>query len=202
MNELVSEAGPAIPEPMASVIVPVLSGERTLERCLRSVLQQSMTELELIVIDDGSTDGTRRVAEEIDDARLVLLSQPNAGVSAARNVGIARARGPLVVFLDADDEVEADWPSRLVAPFVDPSVGLVCCGGVYFDESNGSRVLLPSRSGGLLDDFVVLFMAGAFMVRSDVLASAGNYAPLSYGENLDLGYRITQILRGRRLSAV
>lgn len=187
---------------MASVIVPVLSGERTLERCLRSVLQQSMTELELIVIDDGSTDGTRRVAEEIDDARLVLLSQPNAGVSAARNVGIARARGPLVVFLDADDEVEADWLSRLVAPFVDPSVGLVCCGGVYFDESNGSRVLLPSRSGGLLDDFVVLFMAGAFMVRSDVLASAGNYAPLSYGENLDLGYRITQILRGRRLSAV
>jgi glycosyltransferase involved in cell wall biosynthesis len=188
--------------PLVSVIMPVRNGQQTIERSVQSVLGQTMADFELLVVDDGSTDGTARMVGAVADHRCALLAQSHAGVSAARNAGLAKASGRLVAFLDADDEVDERWLAHLVAPFDDPNVGLVCCGGVQRDAAGGSESLSPHPSGELLRGYVVLFLAGAFMVRADVLAAAGGYAPLRYGENFELGFRITRVLAQRGLRAI
>ena len=89
--------------PRVSVILPTFNRASTLPRAVRSVLEQSFEDLELIVIDDGSSDGS---ADRLpmDDRRLVLLRQNNLGVAAARNAGIKKARGELISFIYSDDE--------------------------------------------------------------------------------------------------
>lgn len=89
---------------MISVIIPLYNKVNTVERAVRSVLDQTVSEFELIVVNNGSTDGSEDVVKRIDDPRIILISQPNQGVSMARNKGVAIARGVYVAFLDADDE--------------------------------------------------------------------------------------------------
>lgn len=88
--------------PRISVIVPVYNGEAYLAQALDSILQQDWPDFELIVVDDGSTDATARIARSYGD-RLVYRHQPNAGQGAARNAGLALATGDFIAFLDADD---------------------------------------------------------------------------------------------------
>ena len=89
---------------MISVIIPLYNKVNTVERAVRSVLDQTVSEFELIVVNNGSTDGSEDVVKRIDDPRIILISQPNQGVSMARNKGVAIAKGDYVAFLDADDE--------------------------------------------------------------------------------------------------
>jgi glycosyltransferase involved in cell wall biosynthesis len=92
-------------QPLASVVIPAYNAEQFLERTLRSALQQTYSNLEVIVVDDGSTDRTRGIAEAIaaTDARVQIVSVPNGGVAKARNTGLNKATGEFVAFLDADD---------------------------------------------------------------------------------------------------
>lgn len=89
--------------PLVSVIIPAYNAEQTLLETIHSVLQQSHQDLELIVVDDGSTDSTLAVATSVADPRLHVLSYENGGASAARNRGIAAATGAFLSFIDADD---------------------------------------------------------------------------------------------------
>jgi glycosyltransferase involved in cell wall biosynthesis len=115
--------------PLVSCIVPVFNGERYLRETLDSILAQSHAPLEAIVADDGSTDGTRAIAEAYGD-RVHYLHQPNGGHAAARNLGLSVARGELVAFLDADDlwhpeKVERQLTRFRERPAVDACVTLV-----------------------------------------------------------------------------
>lgn len=94
--------------PLASVVVPAFNQERWLPRCLASLQAQSMGDFEVIVVDDGSTDGTAALVQTMaqQDPRFRLLQQPNAGAGAARNAGLQLARGQYLHFLDADDWLE------------------------------------------------------------------------------------------------
>jgi len=95
----------ALAFPLISVIIPAYNRERHLSQCLESVLAQTWTRLEAIVVDDGSTDGTRELVAcfQSRDERIRYISKPNGGVSSARNVGIQAAHGDWIAFLDSDD---------------------------------------------------------------------------------------------------
>ena len=91
-------------QPLTSVVIPAYNAELFIERTLRSALRQTHSNLEVIVVDDGSTDKTRAIAEAAAmDDRVRIISVPNGGVAKARNIGIAEANGEFVAFLDADD---------------------------------------------------------------------------------------------------
>ena len=88
---------------LVSVMMPAYNAENYIEAAVKSVLAQSYDHWELIVVDDGSTDGTASVVAEFDDPRIKLFKQSNGGESAARNTAIRQMQGEFVAFLDADD---------------------------------------------------------------------------------------------------
>ena len=91
--------------PMVSIIVPVYNGEKSIERCLRSIQNQSYTNIEVIVVNDGSTDHTEKVIKKYveKDARFHYIKKDNTGVSDSRNIGMAAAKGEYFQFVDGDD---------------------------------------------------------------------------------------------------
>ena len=95
---------------MISIIIPVYNGQQHLERCVRSVLAQSYRELEVILVNDGSTDGTAALCDRLatEDPRIRVIHQANGGVSAARNAGLDAATGRFIGFVDADDTISED----------------------------------------------------------------------------------------------
>lgn len=97
-------------QPLVSVIIPAYNAEKWLGEAVRSVLAQTLTEWELIIVNDGSSDGTSDVARAFGDERILVMEKPNNGVSSARNCGLEQATGDCIAFLDADDAME---PSNL-----------------------------------------------------------------------------------------
>ncbi|MBS0190579.1 MAG: glycosyltransferase family 2 protein [Phycisphaerales bacterium] len=95
--------------PQITFVIPAFNAASTLGDAVRSVLDQAGADLELIVIDDGSTDGTSRVAGSFSDPRVALVRRANRGVAATRNLGLMMARGEFICFLDADDALEPDF---------------------------------------------------------------------------------------------
>jgi glycosyltransferase involved in cell wall biosynthesis len=112
------------PDPLVSVILAVHNREATVARAIASVLDQTYRHLELIVVDDGSTDGTRAVVERFG-APVTLITQAHAGVYPARNRGLRHARGELVAFIDSDDAWLPDKLELQVPLMRQPEVGLV-----------------------------------------------------------------------------
>ncbi len=102
--------------PIVSVILPCYNGEKYLRQCVDSILNQTMADLELICVDDGSTDGTLEILRgyEAADGRVRVLEQSNAGAGAARNNGLRQARGEYLSFLDADDFFEPEMLRKAV----------------------------------------------------------------------------------------
>lgn len=93
-----------------SIIVPAYNAEKSIERCVRSVLRQDFNDFELIVVDDGSLDSTAAIVQHLatDDSRIILIRQENAGTISSRATGIRRANGTWLYFLDADDAIMPD----------------------------------------------------------------------------------------------
>src|SRR5947209_7802599 len=121
--------------PLVSVVIPAYNSARTVRAAVESALQQSVDDLEVIVVDDGSADETAETAEAIGDPRVRVLRQHNGGAASARNAGIDAARGQYVAFLDADDL----WlPEKLRVQLAvltqRPDVSAVQCGVINVDD--------------------------------------------------------------------
>lgn len=108
-----------LPATSVSVIIPVYNGVQTLPACLKALQEQTRPPDELIVVDDGSTDGTALVAQQF---KVTVLSQANAGPASARNYGARVAQGDILLFTDADCTPAPDWVERMVAPFANATV--------------------------------------------------------------------------------
>lgn len=131
-----------------SVIIPIYNADETLKRCLRSVQRQTLRDIEIICIDDGSTDDSRKLLEQmaLDDGRIHYYSQHNSGAGAARNNGIRRAKGRFLSFLDSDDQYATSRSlEKLYRAATENHVKI--CGGNTRDMENGRR-MPPAKYGG------------------------------------------------------
>lgn len=122
-----------------SVIVPVYNCGDYIERCIRSIMSQTYTDLEIICVDDGSSDRSGEMLDTLalEDPRIRVIHQENGGASAARNTGIDLATGEIITFVDSDDAVEPDMYETLLSHFADKNVDIVHCGykRMYLDGS-------------------------------------------------------------------
>ncbi|MFA5883136.1 MAG: glycosyltransferase family A protein [Acidimicrobiia bacterium] len=179
--------------PSVSVVVPTRNRADLLPRALRSVLDQTYRDFELVVIDDGSTDATASVRRSVADPRLVWLEGPHAGVSSARNLGVRHARADWIAFLDDDNVWLPRYLERQVATGNQSGAEVVYCLGADVG-ADGSRLdqrrppsadPLRSYSDGWSP------FTSCILVRRDTFLRAGGFpVHLSHGEDQFLWTRL------------
>ncbi len=183
--------------PLISVIIPVYNGEKTIKNTIDSVLNQTFTDFELIVVNDGSQDSTLAVLNEIQNARIRVFSFPNSGVSASRNRGLAEAEGEFISFLDADDLWTPDkLESQLKALEKNPQAAVAYSWSDWIDESGqflraGGHITVNGKAYEklLLRDFVE--SGSNPLIRRKALEEVGTFdESLAFAEDWDLWLRL------------
>ena len=116
-------------EELISIIVPVYNVKDYLKKCVDSILKQSYNNIEVILVDDGSTDGSSIICDELKamDSRVLVIHKENGGLSDARNCGVKEAKGKYVCFVDSDDFVDKDFVKILYTNIVDKSCDIAIC---------------------------------------------------------------------------
>jgi glycosyltransferase involved in cell wall biosynthesis len=190
----------ASPLPRLSAIVPALNAAATIGECLDALTAQTSDEVEIIVVDDGSTDDTFKIASSYN-VRLLKLPR-NAGPSAARNRGAEMARAPILFFLDADVAIAPGGLARAGALMSGTDAGAVI--GSYDDDPAASSAI--SRFKNLAHHYfhqrsrpnATTFWGACGLVRRELFFAAGGFDERCYGiEDVELGYRMTA--RGIRI---
>ncbi|MCG0758513.1 glycosyl transferase group 2 [Lactiplantibacillus plantarum] len=135
---------------LISIIVPVYNAEKTLIRCVKSVSAQSYKNIEIILVDDGSTDESLRICKQLQskDDRINVIHQLNAGLSSARNTGLENARGTLVAFVDSDDFINDHMYSLMHNAMIQTNADISACGRNVISETNKRyrRFCLPKQT--------------------------------------------------------
>lgn len=133
---------------LVSIIVPVYNAEKYLERCITSVVSQSYTDIELILVDDGSSDSSREICEkwQTKDNRVRLISKENAGAGMARNTGLDYAKGDYVLFVDSDDYIERGAVSLCVAKLAEDKSDTVIFPQTILHEDNSPPRVIRLRT--------------------------------------------------------
>ncbi len=183
--------------PLISVIIPVYNGEKTIKETITSVLNQTISDLELILINDGSQDSTLEIVSSILDPRLKIFSYPNTGVSISRNRGISHASGDYISFLDADDLWTPDkLEAQLKALQANPQAAVAYSWTDWIDESSqflrpGGRITVNGNVYDklLLRDFVE--SGSNPLIRREALAKVGGFEQsVSPAEDWDMWLRL------------
>lgn len=183
---------------MISVIIPLYNKEKYIARTLKSVLQQTYQDFEIVVVDDGSTDAGADVVKNINDSRIRLIVQQNSGVSAARNRGIQEANGEFVALLDADDEWKPEYLATQIMLVEQYPQCDVFATNYEFCDSKGNvtptiirKLPFRSESGELTNYFEVASCSHppicsiSIMVRKDAIQKIGGF-PLGIKSGEDL----------------
>jgi len=187
---------PRLPRyPRVSVVVCAYNAERTMDQCLASLETLDYPDYEVIVVNDGSRDRTLEISEGYGYCRII--SQPNKGLSVARNVGAEASTGEIVAYTDSDCVADADWLTYLVAKM--EAKELAACGGPNFPPPEDSLVpaAVAVSPGGpthvLISDEVAEHIAGCNMAfRRDVLLALGGFDPVyrAAGDDVDICWRL------------
>jgi glycosyltransferase involved in cell wall biosynthesis len=185
-----------------SVVMPVYNGERYLDAAVECILQQSFTNFEFLIIDDGSTDGTGDLLRkwEMRDKRIRLLSGSHHGISAALNRGLAAARSPIIARMDADDVSLPNRLERQVSFLKDHPAIAVVGSGVRFINTKGEPRSIANKYPRTPEDAVASLSCGntpvahpAVAMRRDAVLSVGGYRSLfDYAEDFDLWVRLME----------
>jgi glycosyltransferase involved in cell wall biosynthesis len=191
------------PAPRVTVVIAAYNAERFIRQTLDSVFAQTLRDVELIVIDDGSTDGTPTVLRNIDNRRLSVLRQANSGVSAARNAGLALARAPYIFFLDADDVLVPDALRRMVATLDDNPDRVACFAHHIRIAEDGAeltrRTDLPLKMFPAKDTLRNLvtknfIVCGAICIRTDAARQVRGFnSELKWGEDWEFWCRLAAL---------
>lgn len=174
-----------------SIIIPSFNRQQLISRAIESVLKQSSSNWELLIIDDGSEDGTEDLVKSyLKDARVKYFYQENRGVSDARNVGINLASNDHIIFLDSDDELYPFLIEEL------NNLNLKAYDLVFWELKkfidNKYSLWKPKKLGPMYNDIVATFLSGSVCYKKEVLIKAGNFDPkITFGENYELGLRIS-----------
>jgi glycosyltransferase involved in cell wall biosynthesis len=174
-------------QPLISVIIPVYNGQDFLAEAIETVLAEGYQPLEIIIVDDGSTDATATVAQRFTD-RIQYYYQENQGPAAARNLGLQLAKGEIYAFLDADDKwVSGIFPQMLDHLMANPKVEIVR--GRILQQKIPGQILPPvwafSTDGFFTHTFYSINMGSALFRRS-AFEQVGHFNPsLKQGEDLD-----------------
>jgi len=193
-----------IKNPMLSVIIPTYNRAHLISRAIKSVLNQTYQDFEIIVIDDGSTDNTEEIVKDFTDFRIhYIYHKYNQGVSAARNTGIKASRGEYIALLDSDDE----WlPEKLskqikVLQSESPEVGAVYSNLCYIDENGKStnKLLNPKKEGYIYEDLFAGNCVGppsTLLIRKECFNRVGLFDNLlNAQEDWDMWIRIAKYYR-------
>lgn len=165
-------------QPLVSVIMPAYNSEKYIGKSIESVLAQDYEKFELIIVDDGSQDGTKSIVEQYtkNDIRIKLLEQANQGVSVARNKGLDTATGEYVAFLDSDDLWDADNLSVMVQAAECTKSGFVCASMGIINADGTKQKANTAYKDGELMDFVTnnneirfFWGVGSVIIRRDIL---------------------------------
>lgn len=170
-----SQVEPYNNQPLVSVIIPVYNMQDYLTECVTSVLASTYTPLEVVIVDDGSTDGSLAVAHDLAaaDERVVVVAQANSGVSSARNHAIEEARGEFVLPVDGDDRIAPHYIEHALRHFeADPDVKVVTACGEFFGNRTG-RWELPAFDLHLLARRNLISVCALY--RKAHWAQAGGY---------------------------
>lgn len=191
-------------EELVSVIVPAWNAERHICGTLQAIVRQTYRQLEILVVDDGSTDRTCEIAQAFakQDSRIRVLSQMNRGPGAARNYGVASARGTLVATCDSDDLWHPQKIAQQLARMRDPAgqIGLVYCWTVGIDEDD--QIVLPNwaqrtATGDVLHSMIEDNLPGSgsgALMRRNVIEAVGGYPEeLRYGDEWQLHIAVAAV---------
>ena len=123
---------------LISIIVPVYNAEKYLQKCLDSILEQTYQNLEIIIVNDGSTDNSGQICHEYEqkDSRIIYMEKENGGVSDTRNTGLDRMTGSYVTFVDSDDWLEPNYVQFLYEKLIEHQADIVVGNYTRFNEAN------------------------------------------------------------------
>lgn len=205
------------PGPRVSVIMPVYNDERFVGRAIESILGQTLADLELIVVNDGSTDGTAAVLERYNDPRLRKVHKANGGIARALNTAIDLAVAPYIARMDSDDiAVPRRLEEQVAYLEAHPECGLVGsgCDLIAEDGSPLGQTLVPSDDAAIRRRMIRVnpFIHSSVMLRREVFDTVGRYET-PWWEDYDLWWRVMLryrvanlpqklMIRTHRLSAI
>ena len=184
-------------KPKVSVIIPLYNKAPYVRKAVESVLAQSYEDWELVVVNDGSTDGSDMIVSEYIDERVRIVSQDNQSVSAARNKGVELAKAELIAFLDADDWWDERFLEEMIA-FTEayPNAGLWAC-NYWYVKRGKTRVAVKQESGyfdyaeSYLRNEAMPVWTGAVVLPKKSFEQAGGFNPIiRMAEDFDLWIRI------------
>lgn len=126
--------------PLVTIVVPMYNVEKYIEKCINSLINQTYQNIEIIIINDGTKDNSLAIAERKakEDRRIKIISQPNQGLSAARNTGIDNASGDYICFVDSDDFIHTDYVKLLLECILENDVDISVCNFFYIDEQGNT----------------------------------------------------------------
>lgn len=193
-----------------SVIIPAYNAQQTIERCIKSVLKQSLNCIQLIIVNDGSTDNTEYIISRFECKNVKVLNKSNGGVSSARNAGIKLSEGKYLFFLDADDNIDFDLLKEMYYFAEEHKIDLVACNHIennatlYKGNANLTPEFIASSHEKIGEKIFDIFpkSACAKLFRKDIIDKNNILFPLDMHLGEDLYFTYTYLLHVNKIAKV